>query len=83
MIIAVSAASRATRPGGPAAAAGVHPGDLITALGPTKITGINDLVAATMAHHPGTRTTLTIIRNGTRLTLTITLGREPTTAPAN
>jgi putative serine protease PepD len=65
------------RSSGPAAAAGVRAGDVIDALGPAKIRGVNDLVTATSAHRPGDRVTAAVIRDGKRLSLTITLGKEP------
>jgi putative serine protease PepD len=66
------------QPGGPAARAGVRPGDLIVAIGRTKITGTNDLIAATAGDTPGQRTTVTVMRDGKRIALTTTLGKQPT-----
>ena len=63
---------------GPAAAAGLRPGDVIVALGSAKITGVSDLVTATSTHRPGDRVTATVIRDGKRLSLPITLAKEPT-----
>jgi putative serine protease PepD len=63
--------------GGPAARAGLRPGDLIVALGSAKISGVNDLIAAAAARKPGDRTTLTVVRDGSRMVLHITLGTQP------
>jgi putative serine protease PepD len=73
---------QAVRSSGPAAAAGIRTGDVIVALGPAKIAGVNDLVTATSTHRPGDRVTATVIRDGKRLTLPITLAAEPT-SPTN
>jgi S1-C subfamily serine protease len=67
-------------PGGPAAAAGVHAGDRIVALGSRQVTGVSGVVAATAADHPEERTTLTVVRAGRRITLHVTLGSEPRSA---
>jgi putative serine protease PepD len=72
---------QAVRSSGPAAAAGIRTGDVIVALGSAKITGVSDLVTATSTHRPGDRVTATVIRDGKRLSLPITLAKEPT-APA-
>ena len=69
------------RSSGPAGTAGIRTGDVIVALGHAKITGVSDLVTATSTHRPGDRVTATVIRDGKRLSLPITLANEPT-APA-
>jgi S1-C subfamily serine protease len=66
------------RSSGPAAAGGIRTGDVIVALGPARITGVSDLVTATSTHRPGDRVTATVIRGGKRLSLPITLAKEPT-----
>jgi S1-C subfamily serine protease len=68
------------RAGGAAASAGVRVGDTIVALGSTKIDGTNALIAALSTHKPGQQTTLTVARGGQKLTLKVTLAKEPTTA---
>ena len=50
---------------------------MIVALGPAKITGVDDLVTATSTHRPGDRVTATVIRDGKRLSLPLTLAKEP------
>ena len=72
----IGALVQSVQPGSPAARAGVKAGDLIVALGPTRIAGVNDLVAALAARKPGDRTTVTVIRAGKRSALPITLAAQ-------
>jgi S1-C subfamily serine protease len=69
--------------GGPAARAGVRPGDLIVAIGTTKVTGVDDVIAALVGAKPGERTTITVVRQGQRRTLTVTLAKQPVRATAS
>jgi S1-C subfamily serine protease len=71
------AVAQAVRPGSPAAAARVRIGDVILAVGATKVSGVGDLVAAVAARRPGDRVTLTVRRDSKRLALDVTLGRQP------
>jgi serine protease Do len=50
-------------PGSPAREAGVRKGDIITAVGDTRIASYGDLLGALRDHEPGDRVTLTIFRN--------------------
>ena len=71
--------------GGPAAAAGLRAGDVVTSIGGTKITGSGDLVAAIAAHQPGDHVAIVYRRGGSTRTATVTLGTQPAkaaTAPA-
>ena len=65
--------------GGPAASAGLKAGDTVTAIDGKQITGSSDLVAAIAARAPGDRIGLTVRRGSNTLTLTATLGTQPTT----
>jgi putative serine protease PepD len=65
--------------GGPAAKAGVQPGDKIVAVDGRPITSSDDVSAAVAAHKPGDQAKLTVARNGDRRTLTVTLGTRPET----
>jgi putative serine protease PepD len=64
--------------GGPADAAGLRSGDILTALGTTTIKGTNDLVATIAAHRPGDRVTATVRRGSKTIKVTVTLGTQPT-----
>jgi putative serine protease PepD len=63
--------------GGPAAAAGVKAGDVVTAIDGTRITGSGDLVSAIAGDHPGDRVKITVRRGSNTQTLTATLGTQP------
>jgi putative serine protease PepD len=65
----------------PAALAGLRAGDLVTAIDGTAVRGPSGFVAAIAAHHPGERVALTVQRNSRTLTLTATLGTQPSKAP--
>jgi serine protease DegQ len=60
--------------GSAAAAAGLQVGDVITAIDSTPVVSTGDLVSQLRAHVPGDAVTLTVVRDGTQLTLTATLG---------
>jgi serine protease Do len=62
--------------GTPAREAGVRKGDIITALGDTRIASYGDLLGALRDHEPGDRVTLTIFRNGEDKKLEVTLGER-------
>ena len=51
-------------PGGPADKAGLHSGDVITALGSAGISDSGDLLAALRDYRPGDDITLTVVRGG-------------------
>ena len=69
-------------PAGPASAAGLRVGDRLTAIDGTAVRGPNGFVAAVAAHRPGDHITLTVQRGATSLTLTATLGTQPSSASA-
>jgi serine protease Do len=60
--------------GGPAATAGVRPGDVIVALGGRAVTSIEDLLGAIRDTEPGQQTTVTVVRGGQRVELPVTIG---------
>jgi S1-C subfamily serine protease len=67
---------RSVQAGGAADRAGVRPGDLVVAIGTTRVAGVDDLIAATADRRPGERTTIVVLRDGRRLTLDVTLARR-------
>jgi serine protease Do len=79
----IAPSSDATMPsvvaGSPAAAAGIQTNDVITALDGTNIDQTHDLTSLLDQHQPGDKVTLTILRNGKSMTITVTLGSMPAT----
>ena len=63
--------------GSPASDAGVQVGDVITALGGKQITSADDLTAAVNAYKPGDKVTVTVKRNGSARSITVTFGTRP------
>jgi putative serine protease PepD len=65
-------------PAGPAAAAGLRTGDVITSIDGNAAVRTNQLVALTLAKRAGARVELGYERQGRRSTTTMTLGAQPT-----
>ena len=63
--------------GSPADRAGVKRGDVVTAIDGKPVDGSNELRNKIAATKPGTRVTLTVLRNGERKTLTAALEELP------
>jgi putative serine protease PepD len=63
--------------GGPAAAAGLRNGDVVTAFDGSPIHGSNDLVSAITSHRPGDRVKLTVRRGSSSVEVTATLVAQP------
>jgi putative serine protease PepD len=61
----------------PAAKAGLRGGDVITAIGGTKVSTSDELRAAINARKPGDRVKVTYTRNGTSHSVTLTLTSRP------
>jgi S1-C subfamily serine protease len=68
------------QPGGPAAKAGVRAGDIIDAIDGKPLRGVVDLNATVSAHRPGQAISLTMRRDGRRLTLHAVLAKQPRAA---
>jgi S1-C subfamily serine protease len=62
---------------GPSAAAGIEPGDVITALDGEEITRQNSLIDLLFKHEPGDTVSVTAERDGTPQTFQVTLGERP------
>jgi putative serine protease PepD len=60
-------------PGGPAAAAGIKPGDVILAIDGQPVNSLPELVVAIRAHEPGETVRLTVSTGGTRRTVPVRL----------
>ncbi|MFJ5828335.1 trypsin-like peptidase domain-containing protein [Streptomyces sp. NPDC093089] len=60
--------------GGPAAKAGLRPGDVITKVDGQRVHNGEELIVKIRAHRPGDELELTLTRNGKELTKTLTLG---------
>ncbi|MER8237039.1 trypsin-like peptidase domain-containing protein [Streptomyces sp. NPDC094049] len=61
-------------PDGPAARAGLLPGDVITKVDGQRVHNGEELIVKIRAHRPGDRLALTLNRDGKELTKTLTLG---------
>jgi S1-C subfamily serine protease len=71
---------RSLERGGPAAKAGLRPGDVIVSLGGKKIDGSDTLAQEVGAREPGQSVSVTYVRNGARHTAQVKLGAQPTQA---
>lgn len=75
---AVGAVVAGVLSGGPAAAAGITPGDVITSFGGTRVTSPSKLTSLVLARKPGARVSLTYVdRAGASHTVTVRLASGP------
>ena len=65
------------RSGTPAEKAGLHTGDVITRVDDQKVTNASELGQAIDAKRPGTKVSVTYLRNGSTHTVSVTLGVRP------
>ncbi len=63
--------------GGPAARAGIRPGDVVRAIEGKAIPDAAAMMAATAALKPGTRAKVDLVREGEPMSVEVTLGRRP------
>ncbi len=70
-------------PSGPAAMAGIHPGDVITAVNGTSVKDPRQLAQDVAAIAPGTSVKLDVLSNGKSKTITLKLGDMPNQQPQN
>ncbi|MEG2000879.1 MAG: trypsin-like peptidase domain-containing protein [Evtepia sp.] len=68
----------AATPGLCATRAGIQEGDVITALGDTKITNTAELITAKNTYHAGDTVNFTVFREGKSLTIPVTLDEQNT-----
>jgi S1-C subfamily serine protease len=64
--------------GGPAAKAGLRPGDVIVRLDDAAVETVEDLYAELRQRRPGSKTRLTFIRDRRQRETTVTLADRPT-----
>jgi S1-C subfamily serine protease len=62
---------------GPAAKAGIKPGDVIESVGERKVSDVTQLLAAVASLKPGTAVPFTVNRKSQELILTVTPGVRP------
>lgn len=63
--------------GGPAAAAGLQPGDVVTRIDGHRVAGVLALIRVVAGLPPGQRASLTVWRAGRRLILPVLIGERP------
>lgn len=63
-------------PNSPAQVAGIQPGDIITQFGDKPVRTVVDLTRALYFAQPNQRVSITILREGQPITLTVTLGKQ-------
>jgi S1-C subfamily serine protease len=73
----ITSGKTAIAPGGPAAAAGLRPGDVIIRFGHQPVANANALLDAVRSATPGTKVSVTFSRGGQRHTATLRLGSAP------
>jgi len=63
--------------GGPAHAAGLQPGDVVTAIDGKEIADARSVIDATATLRPGARALLKVVRGGKPIEVSVTLGERP------
>ncbi|HET7311883.1 MAG TPA: trypsin-like peptidase domain-containing protein [Mycobacteriales bacterium] len=72
---------QSTASNGPAAKAGIKVGDVIVAVGGQRTAGADAVIAAIRLHQPGQRVDVTVERQGSRHTVTVTLADAAAVTP--
>ncbi|GAA2743147.1 hypothetical protein GCM10009868_15790 [Terrabacter aerolatus] len=67
----------AVSPGGPAAQAGISPGDIVVEVDGEPATSVEQLVLVTLRHRAGDRVPFVLWRAGARVEVSVTLGAAP------
>lgn len=65
------------QPGGPAAQAGVRPGDVVVRFAGEQIGTVANVLGALRSTAPGEEVPLSVRRDGQLVELTVTVGRRP------
>jgi putative serine protease PepD len=68
-------------PDGPAAAAGLRPGDVVVEVAGARVSTPDDVAAAIESRRPGEPVEVVLERGGDRSTVTVTLGTRPAQTP--
>jgi S1-C subfamily serine protease len=63
--------------GGPAAGAGLEPGDLVTAIGDEETPSVEAFLGALRRRDPGDTVRVEVVRDGEELTIPVTLADRP------
>jgi serine protease DegQ len=64
-------------PGGPAAAAGIEPGDVLVRMGDRELRGVEDFLDELRRRQPGDTVQITLVRGGQEQTIQVTLAERP------
>ncbi|MBO0748552.1 MAG: PDZ domain-containing protein, partial [Acidimicrobiaceae bacterium] len=64
-------------PGSPAAAAGISPGDVITSMGPARVTSAGGLISALCRAAPGAAVRVHYMHQGKPATVTLRIKEQP------
>jgi len=67
----------AVKGGSPAGRAGLHAGDVVTAIGGQKVASADEAVSAIAAHKPGDKVAISYRRNGQTHDVSVTLAERP------
>jgi serine protease DegQ len=67
----------AVEAGGPAADAGIRPGDVLTRMGNRELDGVEDLLDELRQHKAGDRVQITLVRGGRTQQVEVTLAERP------